>query len=57
MDGRDRGLTVLGRLEPREAPVGVERRPDPFGALGDLVGRDWQAHERLDRDVMAEMRW
>ena len=54
--GGDRTFAVLGGFEPRKAAIGVERGPDPFGAFGDLIGRDRQAHECLDRDVVAEMR-
>ena len=44
----------VGR-DGREPAVGLERGPDPLGALGDLVGGDRHAHERLDRDVVPEM--
>ena len=40
MDGEDRIGAVLGRALDREAAVGLERRPDPLGPLGDLVGGD-----------------
>ena len=57
MDRGDRGLAVLGRLDEREAAVGLERGADLLGSLGDLVGRDRHAHERLDRDVVREVGW
>ena len=55
VDGGDRCFAVLGRRGEGEPAVGLERDSDQLGALGDLVGRDRQAHERLGRDVVREV--
>ena len=55
VDRGDRVHAVLGRPDDREPAVRLERRADPLGALGDLVGRDRRAHVGLDRDVVAEV--
>ena len=39
----------------REAPIRLERRPDPLSPLGHLIRRDRDAHERLGIDVVGEM--
>jgi hypothetical protein len=55
VDGEDRVDAVLGRFPARESAVRIERRADDLGPLGDLVGRDEDAHVRLVDDVMAEV--
>ena len=40
VDGGDRRLAVLGRLDEREPAVGDQRVADPLGPLGDLVRGD-----------------
>ena len=56
VDGGDRGLAVVGRWDESEPAVSLERDTDPLGALSDLIRGHGHAHERLERDVVPEVR-
>jgi hypothetical protein len=55
VDVGDRRDAVIGRGDRREPAVGLECRADQLGAFGDLVRGHRHPHERLDRDVVAQM--
>ena len=57
VDRGDRCLTVLGGVRELEPAIVDERLADPLGSLGDLVGRNLDTEDRLERDLMAQVPW